>query len=223
MFWTYSVASAASVSDSSEPGCEQPSSSKSTLTAKPSSESTGQMSLAMEISELSMLNQAMPILSAAGSHARMSVLPGRELVLTGIEADFGQSTRGSLAKFDPDTQSLRMSQHCFFEDLGEFSETWPRSGTMLNGTVYQRPQLARCTLGTEFGFSLIPTPTACDHKGSGRLRLERGANNNLRDWFKIKFGFLYPPVAAVEYLMGYPEGWASLKPTEIPSSRRSRK
>jgi hypothetical protein len=50
----------------------------------------------------------------------------------------------------------------------------------------------------------VPTPTACDHKGSGRHRLERGANNNLRDWFKINYGFLYPPVRVVEWLMGYP-------------------
>ena len=53
---------------------------------------------------------------------------------------------------------------------------------------------------------LIPTPTACDHKGSGRLRVERGRNNNLRDYCKINYGFLYPPVALVEWLMGLPTG-----------------
>jgi hypothetical protein len=49
------------------------------------------------------------------------------------------------------------------------------------------------------------------------------ANNSLRDWFKIKFGFLYPPVACAAYLMGFPEEHTSLKPTEIPSSRKSPK
>jgi len=94
---------------------------------------------------------------------------------------------------------------------------------IVNGIAYQRRQLARCTIGTEFGLRLIPTPTACDHKGSGLKRLGRGENNNLRDWFKIKFNFLYPPVECSRYLMGYPEGWASLKPTEIPLSRKSPK
>lgn len=62
------------------------------------------------------------------------------------------------------------------------------------------------------GCGFLPTPTKCDHKGSGLLRLERGENNNLRDWFRIKHGWLYPPVAAVEYLMGWPIGWTDLAP-----------
>jgi hypothetical protein len=163
------------------------------------------------------------MLYAGGSRARIFPLLGSELASAERDPAYGQNTSGSLANYDPVTHQLRMSQLSLLTDLSESSATLPRSGTMRNGTVFQRPQLARCTVGTEYGFSLIPTPTACDHKGSGRLRLERGANNNLRDWFKIKFGFLYPPVAAVEYLMGYPVGWANLKATEMPSSHKSRK
>jgi hypothetical protein len=165
-----------------------------------------------------------PPMSLRGAFlARTLVTQEKARELLDHEAASGSNSRDLLASFNRDSLSWKTSQHCLVEGLETFSETWPRSGMMRNGIAYQRRQLAHCTTGAEFGLSLIPTPTASDHKGSGRLRLERGANNNLRDWFKIKFGFLYPPVAAVEYLMGFPEGWASLKPTEMPSSRRYRK
>jgi hypothetical protein len=136
--------------------------------------------------------------------------------------DYGAKSQGSFSSYDRDSRSWKTYQLCLDGAWEEFSETWPRSGMTQSGIAFQRRQLERCTIGTGFGLRLIPTPTTCDYKGSGRLRLERGENNNLRDWFKIKFNFLYPPVECVRYLMGYPEGWASLKATEMPSSRKSR-
>lgn len=160
--------------------------------------------------------------SQPDSPARTSAMPESEKVSAEVVLASGITYRQSFAHYDRDSSCWRTWQRCLDEEWGEFLETWPRSGTTWNGIAYQRQQLARCTTGTEFGLRLIPTPTACDHKGSGRLRLERGENNNLRDWFKIRFNFLYPPVACVAYLMGYPTGWASLKDTATPSSRKSR-
>jgi hypothetical protein len=90
--------------------------------------------------------------------------------------------------------------------------------------VYRLQAQGRYSHGTGFGSLLpLPTPTAVDGKGSGRKRLERGINNNLRDWFKINFNLLYPPVACVRYLMGYPAVWDVCADTATRSSRKSQR
>jgi hypothetical protein len=148
------------------------------------------------------------------------------------EALSGLNTSDSFASYDRDSSSWRTSQQSLFpsgmtpegsqsqHQLVECLETWPRSGITLNGIAFQRQPLVRSTSVTEFSSSRpnLPTPTACDHKGSGRLRLERGPNNNLRDYFKIKYGFLYPPVRVVEWLMGYWTEHTALRLSETPSS-----
>ena len=73
----------------------------------------------------------------------------------------GQSAPVLLGSLDPNTPSLKTSQTCLMENgeigLSEFSGTFPRSGMMRNGTVYQLPNLARTI--TEIGSGLLPTPT----------------------------------------------------------------
>ena len=75
---------------------------------------------------------------------------------------YGQSAPVCLGTFDLNTPSLKTSQTCLMENgelgLSEFSGTFPRSGMMRSGTVYQLPNLARTTKEIEFG--LWPTPTA---------------------------------------------------------------
>lgn len=102
------------------------------------------------------------------------------------------------------------------DGLAEFLETWPRSGMTRNGKLYRRQPSVPFIVGSASGYWAIPTMSACDHKGSGRLRLERGENNNFRDWCKIRFNLVYPPVAWAEYLMGYPIGHTDLKDLETP-------
>src|SRR5215831_10165584 len=93
---------------------------------------------------------------------------------------------------------------------------------------------------------LIPTPTASDGKGGGRIQgpMEsrgRTRHSNLRDWVKTPTaapwshggsgGELHKQVAPsggplnpqwVAWLMGFPIDWTSLPPSETRSSRRSR-
>jgi hypothetical protein len=76
-------------------------------------------------------------------------------------AAYGQSLPDSLASYDPDTQSWRTSQHCFIEGLTVFSETFPRSGMMRNGTAYRLPPLVPLTDATESG--LWPTPATKEY------------------------------------------------------------
>ena len=73
--------------------------------------------------------------------------------------DYGQSAPVLLGSFDLDTPSLKTSQTCLTESgeigLSEYSGTFPRSGMMRSGTVYQLPNLARTI--TEIGSGLSAT------------------------------------------------------------------
>jgi hypothetical protein len=88
------------------------------------------------------------------------------------EAGYGQSAPVLLGSFSPDTPSLKTSQTCLMENgelgLSEFSGTFPRSGMMRSGTVYQLPNLAHITDG--IGFGLWPTPTATANQGSPSMQ-----------------------------------------------------
>ena len=83
----------------------------------------------------------------------------RQEYKTEPEAAYGQSAPVCLGSFDPDTPSLKTSQTCLMENgelgLSEFSGTFPRSGMMRSGTVYQLPNLARTI--TEIGSGLSAT------------------------------------------------------------------
>ena len=73
--------------------------------------------------------------------------------------------------------------------------------------------------------TMWPTPTTRDYKGGRKPEtLEesgRGETNSLNDAVTVRdqHGSLNP--AWVEWLMGFPEGWTDLKPSEMPSSRKS--
>lgn len=96
----------------------------------------------------------------AASPAKTLATPGGALASLASAQDFGANTPESFASYDPATCSWKTSQHSFLEELTRFSETWPRSGTMRNGSVYQRRPLVRLTDVT--GSLLWPTPVAHD-------------------------------------------------------------
>lgn len=102
------------------------------------------------------------------SPAKTSASLESELGLRESDQDSGESLPGSFAWFDPDTSSWRTYQGCLFPamdglpPLDEFSETWPRAGTMRNGRVYRRGLLVPHKPDGEY--SLSPTLKASDHK-----------------------------------------------------------
>ena len=106
-----------------------------------------------------LLRQAL-MSSAAASPARTFPVPERVPGLTASAAAYGASSPVSLANYDPDTSSWRTSQRSFLEGWTVFSQTWPRSGTMRNGTAYRLPPLVPLTDAT--GSGSWPTPTASD-------------------------------------------------------------
>ena len=101
--------------------------------------------------------------SQAGSRAKISPSQeNRKVSRQEPAVDYGQNAPVFLGSFDLNTPSLKTSQTCLTDNgeigLSEFCGTFPRSGMMQSGTVYQLPNLARTI--TEIGSGLLPTPVA---------------------------------------------------------------
>lgn len=109
---------------------------------------------------------------------------------------------------------------CTSRGWDEYSETWPLSGMMQNGNVYQRPPLVPRTSDTEL--SLWPTPMAQEGPGGQVAKLTdmvEVAEGRLPRYYRGKetescvvplspngpTGQLNP--TWVEWLMGFPIGW----------------
>jgi hypothetical protein len=181
------------------------------------------------------------ISSLEDSRARTSAQLARERVSKEAEADCGKSSRESLAKYDPISRSWKTRQFSLLGGLIEFSETWPRWGSMQNGALYLLPIAVPRIEGNESGY--WPTPQAHDaSKGDpkrvGRYGTKHGGRNLngkaakwptpiSRDWRSGKvsqatmernsrplseqIGGSLNPMW-VEWLMGFPLGWTDLEP-----------
>ena len=105
--------------------------------------------------------------SAAGSPASPSPTPAGAGA-TPTNAGSGPSSYESYARLDPDGRWLRMYQDCFQStlegSLEECSGTWPRAGTMRNGTSYRQLMSGRRT--SESASSSWLTPSVED---AGRM------------------------------------------------------
>jgi len=140
---------------------KQPGSLKKNHSAKQSSENTGQTPQSIQ----TLLPQTSPnyqksTYSPEDSPAKTSATPDKKKESKAKKVGYGKNTCEPLAKYDPNTQSLKMFQHSFTGDLIPFSATFPRSGTMQNGIVSPLPVLVRLTEGTESSLLHTPTKTA---------------------------------------------------------------
>jgi len=103
--------------------------------------------------------------SAGASHARTSPAPGRAQVSVAHAAASGLSSLASLAKYDRASRSWRTAQISLLADSTSSSVTWPRSGTMLDGTCWELATSAPRTSETASG-SWLPTPTGAGNEES---------------------------------------------------------
>jgi hypothetical protein len=163
-----------------------------------------------------------------------------EQALTAIALGCGESTTESFASYDPAMCSWKTSQLSLFGGWEEFSGTWPRAGTMLNGSVYRRPPLVPRISGTGSSFwptpryqergsyqakgdqawltltgavRLYPTPTAMNKTGGAALCKwgGSGARERLRQIIsETEINGALNPMW-VEWLMGFPLGWTDLE------------
>lgn len=138
---------------------------KSTRTRRPSSSRAktterSRPSPSSVTSEHSMLDPSAATLTSylAGFPARTSAVQALEQDSPENGLGSGTSSRGWFAKLSPSTSEWRTPQISLLGVSELFSETWPRSGSMLGGTCYLRPTLAP-TICVNASGSLLPTLT----------------------------------------------------------------
>lgn len=104
---------------------------------------------------------------AVASHARTLAQPERAQASTASGQGSGERWRASFTMYDRATSSWRTAQCSLLGDSDEYSETWPRWGSMRNGECSERGMPVRRTRETASGSSRLigsawPTPRAAD-------------------------------------------------------------
>ena len=122
---------------------------------------------------------------AAGSRAKTYRTPGQEPGSTASDRDYGKNSPVYLAKWCPGSSSWRTSVQLLIPAgvLAEFSGSWPRSATMVGGTVYRQAPSAPLTSAIDGSLSggtgphraQYPTPTVTNYGTGGN-----GTGNNTK-------------------------------------------
>lgn len=107
--------------------------------------------------------------SAEDSPAKTSPWPDVEQESEGRDRDSGLRCTESLASYDPDTSSWRMSLRSLDGEWVKFSETFPKSGMTRNGRLFPLPTQALPTSESESG--LWPTPNTQGFRSDGEMKL----------------------------------------------------
>ena len=153
------------------------------------------------------LGEEKSMLSQEVFHAKIFLPQEKVQDLTEKGQDFGEKWQGSFTKYSPDSCSWKTHQCSFLGDLDEFSETWPRWGSMRTGECYQLPMSEQNINETEYG--LWPTPTT--PSGGGNCGGSGAYKNAIKNGTHIPHS-INPSL--YEWLMGWPIGWTDLKPLE---------
>jgi hypothetical protein len=175
----------------------------------------------------------------AGFRAKTLAQPAKAMGLMENDQACGDTWRGWLAKYNPDTSLWKTPQCSLLGEEQESLEILPRWGMTVNGLLWELPTLEPITKGTESGF--LPTPNARDWKDtdkSGNRKSPglgvvahwptprtKGMCGGSGSWDLLKKnttieearlmgagngGKLNP--TWVEWIMGWPLGWTDLKP-----------
>lgn len=135
-------------------------------------------------------------------------------------ADYGSNTKGSLLKLYLDSSQLKTCLSYYERGLRKSYTTFPKSGTMRNGNVYQRISSASTT--DVSASLLLLTPSAQMWKAWTFLNpyaliRKNHADGNLQEQLMRLYQRMITP-ECVNLLMGYPKSWAHLKAEETPLS-----
>jgi hypothetical protein len=141
------------------------------------------------------------------SHVRTSALPAEVRDLPASAQAFGASLPAWFAKWSHQLSEWRTAHFSLLEDSESFSETWPRSGLMLDGMCYPQPSMARTTCENVSG-SLLPTLAARDYRHPNvKSFAERGGGKKGEQLPNVLGGPLNPDWC--EWFMGFPIGWTA--------------
>ncbi len=146
----------------------------------------------------------------AGFRAKTLAQQEKAQESTANAADYGEKWQGSLAKYDRDSRSWKTRQCSLLEGLDVFSETWPKSGMVVDMQFFHLGWQVPRKLVKESGFFF--RPTARDWKGYTK-REGKSLCNQLKNIFPETSGKPHPEF--IEKVMGWPIGWSELKPLEM--------
>ena len=154
--------------------------------------------------------------SAGDSPVRTSASPATARALMASDLDYGASSIGWWAIYDPDSSSWRTSQRSLFVGSDAFLATWPAAGSMRNGRIYSRARWVQHTHDDDC--SLWPTPTASmDGRGFGIPLHERSGRYKRSTVLRVQelvtsHGWRIHP-NFTEALMGFPLGHSAIEPS----------
>jgi hypothetical protein len=125
----------------------------------------------MDACRFSRFGLTLRVLTAAHGEALLMWFRAAFLVRTSVSQDPATDSMANapasgvrwlalFARWDRDTSSWKTAQCSLLEEFTGFSQTWPSSGSMLNGECWERPTLERRTSDDESGF--LPTPVTLD-------------------------------------------------------------
>lgn len=145
---------------------------------------------------------------AVDSLARTSALLEKVSELSVKEVAYGLRCIELYGKLYLDTSSLKTAQCSLFGDLNESYATFPKSGMMQNGNVYQAPTLAYNRVGN--GYIVLPTPVKTTAHGAARDRYFGSPTyrGNIQEYIQDgEQDSQYPHPALLENIMSFPIGW----------------
>ena len=119
----------------------------------------------------------------AASPAKTSAVPDAAQGLTESAPASGWKWPGSLARYDPNSRSWKTRQCSLLGDSTEFSETWPRWGSMRDGECSELMTWVPPTAANESGS--WPTPRRTDADRGGRGDLIQAVRGNENSHFKL--------------------------------------
>lgn len=128
--------------------------------------------------------------------------------LQDIAVACGATTPVLFRKLVHNTVSSKIALSYLKKDLKKSYLTFPKSGIMQNGNVYQRPHLDFLTKGK--GFLLLPTPMASDNRDRGTYLKTPAITRRVEIGKQIGLSMLFngkPCPHCVSQIMGFPNGW----------------
>lgn len=134
------------------------------------------------------------------------------------EAECGERWQGLLAKYDPNTHSLKTVQCSLLEDSNESLQIWPKWGSMRNGVCWEQTT-SDCPIGeNEYG-CWLPTPVTSMWRGAASKRYWGSQDYRASfttEWIRTsKDSEQYYHPDYVELIMDFPDKWTELKPLEM--------
>ena len=138
--------------------------------------------------------------SVADSPVKTYLAQGKERELKESEADCGLNLQESLAKYDPATHLWRTRQCSLFEGLGECLETFPKSGMMQGGVLWELTMWEHRTSERECGFWRTPDTGVGKEISESKARdyanktpRPSGHQIQIRLCDQVKYPILWPP------------------------------